>query len=584
MKAQDYDEYIGAGGNDSVRVFTSSDYQALHWDHKASGDKTIKGDGLDYHRLTSSRFLAQSSVGYELRNIEELAEKRGDFETWIDEQASLPKSYMLLKTDEIQNAVNQWYLSRGADSSEIDTRANWVDFSYAWWEVNMRNDDLLRQRIALALSEILVISIESDLSTYGRGLASYYDIFIEHAFGNYRDILRAVSLHPAMGFYLSHLNNPKTIVAENIHPDENYAREIMQLFTIGLYELNLDGSRKKDMQGNDIPTYGQDEIKEFAKIFTGLGVSAVMPNMYVDDPYFGLGIYLSDMRYPMKMYEEWHEPGEKYLLNGQIVPNGQTGIEDIEDALDNLFNHPNVGPFIGRLLIQRMVKSNPTPAYIERVASAFNDNGSGVRGDILAVVKAILLDPEARSCDAMVHPQNGMLRAPMIRYAQFIRSVEKEQFYNRYWNVAYGFWQSTGQVPLSSPTVFNFYLPDYQPLGPIADQGLVGPEFQIHNTRTSIGYINEVNSWAVWRSLMNSWEEDDPGTRLILDDYLDLARDPEALVNHLDLLYTYGTLSDRTRNIIKSAISPMIYNEYRESRAELALYLMMISPDYVILK
>ena len=583
-RAQDFDSFIGAGGNDSIRVYTSNNFQAPHWDHIASGDKSIKGDGLDYHRLTASRFLSQAAIGYEMQHIEELASRRGDFQSWIDEQVSKPVQYMLPMVDKVQNDVNKWYLDRGADSSEIDLRANWVDFNYAWWELNMKNEDLLRHRIALALSEILVISANSDLSGHGRGLASYYDIFVRNAFGNYSDILHEVSLHVAMGFYLSHLNNPRTIPSENIHPDENYAREIMQLFSIGLYELNQDGSRKMDINGQDIPTYGQAEIKEFAKVFTGLGVSAIMPNMYIDEPYFGLGIYLSDMREPMKMYEEWHEPGIKKLLNGYVVPAGQTGMEDISDAIANLVNHQNVGPFIGKQLIQRLVKSNPSPAYIGRVAAAFMDDGNGERGNMLAVIKAILLDPEARECDAMHDPDNGMMKEPMIRYAQFVRAVEKEQYYDRYWNVAYGFWDETGQIPLFSPTVFNFFLPDYQPIGPIADRGLVAPEFQIHNTKTSIGYINQVNRWAIWRSLMYSWEEGDPDTRLVLDDLLDLARDPEVLINHLDLLFTYGTLSDRTRSIMKAVMNAMIDNEYRESRTQMALYLMMISPDYVIFK
>ncbi len=249
-----------------------------------------------------------------------------------------------------------------------------------------------------------------------------------------------------MGLYLSHLNNPKSNDEENIHPDENFAREAMQLFSIGLYELNPNGTRKLDSFGQDVPTYGQTQIKEFAKIWTGLGISKVLPNMYTDEPYFGLGIYGSDLTQPMKMYEEEHESGEKELLGGFTVPAGQTGMEDIEDAIDNLFNHPNVGPFIGRRLIQRMVKSNPSPEYIERVTRAFNDNGQGERGDMKAVIKTILLDDEARSCEWISDKSQGMLREPMIRYTNFARGTAIEQYYGRLWNNGYQFWQETGQL------------------------------------------------------------------------------------------------------------------------------------------
>jgi len=387
-----------------------------------------------------------------------------------------------------------------------------------------------------------------------------------------------------MGFYLSHLNNPRADEEENVHPDENYAREIQQLFSIGLHELNEDGSKKLDNDGNEIPTYGQDEIKEFAKIFTGLGVADVIPNMYLDTAEFGVGIYLGDLTKPMRMYEEWHEPGEKKLLNDFVVPAGQSGMKDVEDAIDNLVNHPNVGPFLGRRLIQQLVTSNPSPAYITRVTRVFNDNGNGVRGDLKAVVRAILMDTEARTCEALSRPDHGKLREPFTRYVHFVSALDVEQFYGRYWNVGWSFYQSTGQVPLAAIHVFNFYLPDYKPVGPIGDEGLYAPEFQIHNSRTGVSYINEVNAWAIWNSVMNSWEPEDPNAIINVEDLKSLAADPEVLVNRLDVLFTHGMLSDRTRNVIKNAIEPLIFGDYRNERVRMALYLMMISPDYNIIK
>ena len=385
-----------------------------------------------------------------------------------------------------------------------------------------------------------------------------------------------------MGFYLSHLNNPRSNPAENIHPDENYAREVMQLFSIGLYELNNDGSRKLDGGGQPIPTYGQEEITEFAKIFTGLGISEVVDNQWVDSAYFDLSIYVADMTKPMKMYEDWHEPGEKELLNGMLVPDGQPGMQDVQMALDNLFNHPNVGPFIGRQLIQRLIKSNPTPQYIDRVAQVFNNNGQGVRGDLAAVVKAILLDPEARECRNLMEEESARLREPLVRYTHFARSVEREHIYGRHWNVGYGFWDATGQTPMGAPSVFNFFLPDFQPNGDLADRGLVAPEYQIHNTKLSVGFINEVNGWIVWNGLFGDWESNHPDVGIDVDRYKEFANDPETLLNELDKVYTHGQLTDRTREIIKAAISPLIYRYYREDRVRLAMYLLMISPDYAV--
>jgi len=387
-----------------------------------------------------------------------------------------------------------------------------------------------------------------------------------------------------MGFYLSHLNNPKSIPSENIHPDENYAREIMQLFTIGLYELNNDGSRKTDSQGKFIPTYTNDDIKEMAKVFTGLGPGAIVPNEWISEPEFGVGIWIMDMTKPMKMYEEWHEPGKKTLLNNYIIPAGNSGDKDIELAIDHLFNHPNTGPFICKQLIQRLIKSNPSPQYIDRVASVFNDNGAGVRGDLKSVIKAILMDDEARTCEGINDPANGKLKEPLLRFTQFARAIEKDQAYGNYWNIGYSFWRETGQMVMASPSVFNFFLPYYQPIGPLADAGLIGPEFQIHNSKTSVGYMNNAYYWARWGNLFENWIIDNP---YVYTDYYKLepmARDPEVLMNYFDVLFTYGMMSDSTRNIIKNACKMIVKNNFKETRASLATYLMLISPDFNIEK
>lgn len=583
--SQQFDSYIGFGGHDSVDVYTSDDFSREHWDEVAAGNKTIQGAGLDYAYLSAARLLKQASIGATEDHIRATSRYVDNYEDWIDAQAAIPANYLLPECRQIFQDVNQWRLDQGQDSTELFDRIGWRHFNYGWWSLNMKNDDLLRHRLAYALSQIMVISFNSDLTNSGDGVADYYDIFLRHAFGNYRDILFDVTMHPTMGYYLSHLNNPRANPDENVHPDENYAREIMQLFSIGLYELNNDGTRKKDNDDNDIPTYDQTDIKELAKVFTGLGVSDVMENMYVDTATFGVGIYLGITTLPMRMYEAYHEPGEKIILGDHVIPAGQSGMKDINDAIDIIFNHPNVGPFIARRLIQHMVKSNPSSQYIDRVASAFNDNGQGVRGDMLAVVKAILLDDEARSCSATATDiNNGKLVEPFLRYTTFSRMIEKEHYFNRMWNIGYNFNMATGQSPLFAPTVFNFFLPDFSPQGVITNENLVAPEFQIHNSRSSIAYINEANRQSVWTNLMEDWEENSPNVYVNYDKIKNYGRDTEVLINYLDKNLTHGSMSMQTRTIIKNALDPLIYGNYRFDRVRLATYLTLISPDYAVLK
>lgn len=573
---------LGSDPTQDIKVTTSSNYTPDYWNLTASGDKTINNTGLEGPVMEASRFLSQATLGADLATIQKVADQ--GIESWIDEQMALPQSQMLDRMHDVFAEVVEWYLVNGGDPEEVATRPYWTIFNYTWWENHMKAEDLLRQKVALALSEIFVISINSNLSDAGYGLADYYDVLLKNSFGNFETLLNEVTLHPCMGYYLSHLNNPREVPEENIHSDENYAREIMQLFTVGLYELNQDGTRKTDDQGNWIPTYDQADIKELAKVFTGLGVGGVIPNEWVDYPYFGLDIYVADMTVPMIMWEDWHQPGPKTMLNEYVIPPGQTGMKDIRDAVHQLFLHPNVGPFIGRQLIQRLVTSNPSPEYVSRIAAVFADNGNGKRGDLGAVVKAILMDPEARTCSASQDDAFGKLREPFTRYTHFTKAIPLEQYYGRYWNVSYGFYQATNQMPLASRTVFNFFLPDYQPIGDIADNDLVGPEFQIHNSRTSIEFMNQVNDWAVWGYVMDDWESDNPHVSYIIDELSPLARDPEVLINRLDMLFTNGMLSEHTRAAIKDAITPMISGSYRIDRVRLALYLMMISPDYAIMK
>jgi hypothetical protein len=264
-------------------------------------------------------------------------------------------------------------------------------------------------------------------------------------------------------------------------------------------------------------------------------------------------------------------------------------MQDITDAVNHLFNHDNVGPFIAKRLIQRLVKSNPSPQYITNVAMAFN-NTAGVRGDMKAVIKAILLDPEARNCSWIENPHQGKLREPMMRYFNIARQIDRDTPSGLDWNIGYSFYTKTGQAPLSSPSVFNFFLPDFTPNGPIGDEGLVAPEFQIHNSSTSIGYINMIDyvTSPEWSSIFETWGLGIEDSSLNFDELKYWAKEPEVLINQLDKLFTHGLLSNETRIIIRDAITPIQGTDtsidYMYYRVKMALYLLLISPDYAIIK
>lgn len=580
LSAQTYNDYIGGGHDQNITVTTSSDYQPPGSEEVAEGANTLAVYGLTGKLIDAGRFLAQATMGADRTTIDSVAKL--DFRTWIDQQFAQPITRIQPLLSEIYDTTFQRHLAAGRDSMDFSSIPTSEHFDYAWWQVNMTNDDLLRQRVAFALSEIFVISVKSELNRYGEGVASYYDMLAENAFGNFEDILTAVSLHPCMGVYLTHLNNPKSNPARFIHPDQNYAREMMQLFTIGLYELNQDGTRRQDNDGNDIPTYDNDDVQEFAKIWTGLGPgAAVQEPDTVIVPEFGMRPRKIDMAEPMAMYEEYHEPGSKSLLNGFVVPAGQTGMEDIQAAIGHLLNHQNVGPFFGKQLIQRLVKSNPSPAYVARVAAAFNNNGAGVRGDMKAVIKAVLLDEEARSCDWYNDPVQGKLKEPIVRYTHFARAVGGISDDGKFWNDGENYNDGAGQHPLYSFSVFNFYWPDFQPIGPIGGQGYLAPEFQVYNSNTSIGFVNFVNEWVINETLLRSRDEDNDIVFTNLDQIMEHEEDTEALLNYLDILLTNGMLKDDTRQIITSIVDPL---DDPYGKVKLAIYLLVISADYTILK
>ena len=376
-------------------------------------------------------------------------------------------------------------------------------FHMAWWHHALSGDEhLVRKRVAQALSELLVISDQSVLELDALGMADYYDLLYTHAFGYYDELLEAVSLHPCMGVYLSHMNNRKADPAQHIHPDENYAREIMQLFTIGLVELDADGREKQDSQGLPIPTYDNRDIKELARVFTGIRAASYKhewTNSFWESSYNGYPVGFSDgvpkahktipfvdMTRPMQVEEAFHDRGPKRLLKGRIrLPGKQKGATEIRAVVRALVAHPNTAPFVARHLIRQLVTSNPSPDYVAAAAGKF-----GPRGDLKAMVREILTYP-------LAHPGENYrkLKSPLLRVTQLLRAFKAHNESGRLWLIGDDIQEALGQHPLSAPTVFNFYSPDFVPPGPLENHNLTAPEFQLHGDDTAIAYVNTLYQW-----------------------------------------------------------------------------------------
>ena len=514
---------------------------------------------------SASRLASRATFGMDYAAIEQLA-AQGEA-AWLEQQFSLPP--------ELHDPIVDQLLARQAagEFAAIEQESKNIEFAFrrlAWWQRAVYARDQLRQRVALALSEILVVSDQVDtLAVYPHALSNYYDTLLAHAFGNYRDLLRAITLHPAMGVYLSHVNNARANPQANTYPDENYAREVMQLFSIGLFELNDDGSERVDADGNPIPTYDNEDIREFARIFTGLSYGG-------EDAYFHKR--LPEFRQPMRMFGFFHDSGEKRLPDGTVLPAGQGGMQDIDAAMDFLFNHPNVGPFIGRQLIQRLVTSNPSPAYIARVSAAFNGDASGVRGDLRAVLRAILLDPEALASPG-TDPRMGKLREPLLRALALLKQFGVSSPDGFYANTGILLQERLNQHPLSSPSVFNFFLPGHSPVGAIAGAGMVAPEFQLTDSSTVVA-ISNIADIILYGGIANDLSRPPfQAAQLDLGEYIALADDAEALLDRLDTLMTYGTLSPETRSSILTSLAPL---EDPDLKARTAIYLVFTSPDYAV--
>ncbi len=600
-------------------------------------------DGLIPATKAAARFLTQSTFGPTAAEIDRV--KSLGYASWIEDQ--------FLRTPNLHMPIMQEWRSELQTTPSIAPVVNIEHRMEAWWRQAMRSDaasDPLRQRMAFALSQIFVISDRMDsLSSDQRGMTAYYDVLLSGAFGTYRQLLENVTRNPWMGLYLSSLRNRKANLATNRFPDENFAREVMQLFSIGLWRLNPDGtqilSNGSDLgpdgetipAGQPIPSYGQVQISEIARVFTGMSYSTRFTST-TDDTQIPTTDFVQTFNVswqPMRMFDTEHDIDEKSINLPGVPPlnlpartaNGSTaGDADLTAFLDYLSDHPNVGPFISRLLIQRLVTSNPSPAYVGRVSSAFNDNGSGVRGDLKAVIRAILLDSDARDYSRLSIPSHGLVREPYTRYVGMARALEAAPAdpsaggrYRGFGTLDVDF----AQRPLSAPSVFNFYSPNNQPAGPLRDARLASPEMQITNSVTSITgpnrYSRSLNVLIVrlntnpiptnsgWTQMNNIDQIDNTttavnealwNTRINEAFWLalpaaDLA--PDAMVGRLDELLCYGNMGQPTFRAVTRALErisdPFLgsltaveRSELIRSRLRLAVHLITTSADYAVLK
>ncbi|MCB1565200.1 MAG: DUF1800 domain-containing protein [Xanthomonadales bacterium] len=536
----------------------------------------------DRYDADAARFLTQSTFGPTFGDIAHLRAIGNT--AWIDEQMALPATHHLPR------------LLPSGDYGDYYTVAR----QEAWFRTALDADDQLRQRVAFALSEIMVVSDRGALAGQVFSLTSYYDMLVDGAFGNYRDLLENVTLHPAMGVYLSMLGNERPDPVANVRPDENYAREVMQLFSIGLEMLNLDGSIKDGDAGTPgiqpIPAYDQFVVKGLAHVFTGWNwLECANPENW-NAPWEVLPDIqaTSGWRSPMQAWAGMHDDGEKQLMSYSgaglgspiVLPAGGTPEAGLQDALDVLFNHPNVGPFISRQLILRLVTSNPSPAYIARVAGIFNNNGSGVRGDLAAVVRAILLDPEARAGDRRLSETGGKLREPLIRVTHMLRALNAVMPTGRVY--PWGPEQDYGQAALRSPSVFNFFTPHYSLPGEISQRGLVSPEFQITTDTTIVSTTNQIAANIYWAYLNPPDTDDYDGFVVDLGPEEPFGDDPAALVSRYDLLFMNGWMSPGMRQLLIDHVAAMSNDEwhpdYRRERVQDALVLILTSPQYAVQK
>ncbi len=529
---------------------------------------------------SASRFLQQAGMGATDADI--AAVKASGATRWLDAQMALPRG----------ERAWDWSIAKGYGDIDgrflYDSGGPTVDFALA--HEMARAPDTVRKRVALALSEFFVVSVlVAQVNWTGLAMAHYWDELNDHAFGNFRDLLQAMTLNPAMGAWLNTRGNLKEDPAVGRVPDENYAREVMQLFTIGLVQLNPDGTLRRDGQGRPLATYTQDDVTQLARIFTGW-------DYWDDGRRFIAPTTNSERTFPeytrraMVFDATKHSTRESVVL-GRTIPAGADGPSRLSAALDILFRHPNVGPFFGRQMIQRLVTSNPSPAYVARVSAAFDDNGAGVRGDMKAVWRSILLDDEARGDAGLSSTTHGKVREPAVRMFQWLRTFGGRSLSGAWnWGFAYGdpvTWY--GQRPLWAPSVFNFFRPGYVPPGTaMAAAGATAPEFQILNESSVGQWVNAIDNLNLSAGTIRNAYGD-----IVVDLEAEraLAPDAAALIRRLNLLLAAGQLSTQTELRLVEILElgqPGMTNASddtaRRYRAIAAITLVMSCPEYLVQK
>ena len=545
------------------------------------------------------RLLTQATFGPTEKSLEDVMNM--GTEGWVDAQLNAPSAYdsdtdthltyleRQIELAKMANSIWDQPIQDYIDGTAKFTRTSLNIYRSVWFENALNGPDQLRQRVAFALSEILVVSDEEPaFEKNAEALAYYYDILVKHAFGNYRDLLIDISHSPAMCIYLTYIGSKKHDEVKRNQPDENYGRELMQLFSLGLYELELTGEVRTDGNGKPIPTYIQKDVQEISKVFTGWDLYD-----YEGGAYGHISLRNSDFIHPLEFTAEFHDEGTKLVL-GSTIGAGQTGDEDIASAVDILMSHPNIAPFVSKHLIKRLVTSNPSDAYVKRVAEVFNNNGQGVKGDLRAVVRAILLDEEARN----PYPSAsnfGKMKEPLIAYTQLLRAFDVSP-YPAYDGIKFNLKDGAdgmvtnaylfngdlkydlGQSPSGAPTVFNYFSPDFVPNDPyFQDNGLVAPEIEILSAQT----ITNISNRFMYDTRHNDQTTEDMENLFMIsydkeislilkalnNDYNNMADSDykqnavSVLLGFLDEKLTNGRLGDQRIEIIKNHIMDTFYRK-----------------------
>jgi uncharacterized protein (DUF1800 family) len=432
-----------------------------------------------------------------------------------------------------------------------------------WWQATLTAPDQLRQRVAFALSEMMVVSTNS---ISPNAVIPYQNLMVSDAFTNFSRVLKDMTLSTAMGGYLNMLHSYKP--GNGQIANENFSREAMQLFSIGLYDLNPDGTPKLDLAGNMIPSYTQAQVQAFARAYTGWTYATASGGAPTNFPN-----YTPNYDTPMQPVNSAHDVTAKVLLNGTTLPAGQTAQQDLDGALANLFASPNAGPFVCRQLIQHLVSSNPSPAYVKRVAAVFADNGSGVRGDMAAIVRAILMDAEARAGDTDPNFDGGHLREPMLYLANVMRGlsfVNTDTGTPQYWGTLSNYSGSLSEKPYGSGSVFNFFPPNYM----IPGTSTNAPEFSLENTASAVLRLSQANS-LVYNGISGFKIDLSATSALGL-----MAANPGNLVDSLSVLFLHAQMPANMRTAIVNHITTLTDPA---QRARVATYLVITSSQYKVL-